>query len=177
MSTEMKDQSANNELIITRTFNAPLELVFKAFTEAEHLAQWWGPKGFSITIHKLDLRPGGTFHYNMKSSDSSEMWGIFHFKEIAYPNRIVFINSFSDPDGNITRPPFSDDWPLEIVNEFTFHEQDNNTIMNLRSYPVNANPDQQRTFTAGHSSMQEGYGGTFDQLEEHLFKMIGDLTP
>ncbi|MFC5529539.1 SRPBCC domain-containing protein [Cohnella yongneupensis] len=64
---EMTVKSEGKELVITRVLNAPRELVFKAWSEAEHLKRWWGPKGFEINVAQLDFRPGGFFHYNMQS--------------------------------------------------------------------------------------------------------------
>lgn len=70
---------------ITRTFDAPRALVFQAFTESERLAQWWGPKGFTLRVARLDLRPGGVFHYEMKSPNGHSMWGKFVYREIVPP--------------------------------------------------------------------------------------------
>jgi uncharacterized protein YndB with AHSA1/START domain len=67
-----------NALVITRVFDAPRELVFKAWTEAERLAQWWEPKGCKITVNKFDLRPGGIFRYSMNMPNGKEIWGIFN---------------------------------------------------------------------------------------------------
>ena len=102
------------KLEIIRTFNAPRELVFIAFTEANHLLQWWGPKGWNLEITKLDLQTGGVFHYSQTSSEGHMMWGKFVYKEINAPEKLVYTNSFSDEEGNTTRAPFNDNWPLEI---------------------------------------------------------------
>jgi uncharacterized protein YndB with AHSA1/START domain len=77
------------ELVITRTFDAPRELVFKAWTDPEHLQHWWGPKGFTFDVAKLDFRPGGIFHYSMRSPDGHVMWGKFVYREIVEPEKIV----------------------------------------------------------------------------------------
>ena len=70
-------------LVITRVFDAPRELVWKAFTDPERMRQWWGPKGFSVIASKMDLRPGGTYHYGMRAPDGTPMWGRFVYREIA----------------------------------------------------------------------------------------------
>ena len=62
------------EFSFTRVFDAPRDLVWKAFTESERLMQWWGPKGFTMLVAKLDLRPGGVFHYSMRSPDGRAMY-------------------------------------------------------------------------------------------------------
>ena len=80
-SIKTKPEAANKapafEFFIQREFDAPRERVWKAWTEAERLGKWWGPKGFDIVSVKLDLRPGGTFHYGLKSPEGLEMWGKF----------------------------------------------------------------------------------------------------
>jgi uncharacterized protein YndB with AHSA1/START domain len=161
-------QSAGREFIVTRVFDAPRELVWKACTESERLAQWWGPKGFAISVRKLDLRPGGVFHYSMRTPDGREMWGKFVYREIVKPERIVFVNSFSDEKGGVTRNPWLADWPLEVLNTQTFAEHEGKTTLTLRGGPINASEAERKTFEAGFGSMQKGFAGTFDQLAEYL---------
>jgi len=153
---------------LTRTFNAPRALVFKAFAEAERLAKWWGPTGFDIHVSKLEFRPGGIFHYKMAGQDGNDMWGRFTYREIIEPERIVWINAFSNPEGDLVRAPFGMAIPLEILNTITLEEQSGKTVLHLRSVPINATPEEQATFDGMFESMEMGYGGTFDQLEAHL---------
>ena len=156
------------ELVITREINAPKQLVWDAFTKAEHLANWWGPKGSKISVQKLDVKPGGVFHYKLEGG-GNEMWGIFKYKEIDAPNSITFISAFSDSDGNITRAPFFDGkWPMEILNTWTFTEENGKTKITLRGKPYNANEIENKAFVDNTASMNQGFGGTFDQLEEYL---------
>lgn len=157
-----------NEFAIARTFDAPRHLVWKAWTEPERLAQWWGPKGFTCDTKKLELRPGGMFHYCMRAPNGHEMWGKFVYKEIAPPERLVFVNSFSDSEAHTVRSPFSATWPLEIQNTLTLTEQDGRTTVSLRGAPVNASPEEMQTFTSFFKSMEQGFTGTFDQLAEYL---------
>lgn len=158
------------EFVITRVFEAPRELVWKAWSEPERLTQWWGPKGFNIQVHQLELRPGGLFHYSMQIPNGGTMWGWFVYREIVAPERLVFVNAFSDEEGGITRAPFSQTWPLEILNTVTFDEQDGKTTLTLRGGPINATEEERKTFQDGHASMQQGFGGTFDQLAAYLAK-------
>ena len=74
--------------LISREFDASCELVWKSWTEAGRLKQWWGPKGFVVHTCKVDLRPGGMFHYGMTAPDGSEMWGRFIYREIDRPRRL-----------------------------------------------------------------------------------------
>lgn len=156
------------ELVITRTFQAPRRIIFKAFTEPAHLAKWWGPKGFTMNALTLDLRPGGTFHYCMTSPEGMEMWGIFFYREIEAPERIVFVNAFSDKDGNIVRSAFSPTWPLQVLNTWTLKEEEGITTLTLRGKPLDATDEETETFNNMHAGMKQGFGGTFDQLEQYL---------
>ncbi|CAG7627198.1 hypothetical protein PAESOLCIP111_02891 [Paenibacillus solanacearum] len=156
------------ELVITRTFNAPRDLVFELWTKEEHLKHWWGPVGFTFTSAKLDLRPGGLFHYSMVSPEGHVLWGKFTFYEIVVPEKLVFANSFSNTEGDTVRPPFSESFPLEVMNTFTFEEQDGITILTLRGRPYNATEEEIRFFGSMHESMHQGFGGTFDKLDAYL---------
>src|SRR5579862_7545096 len=102
--------------VITRVFDAPRELVWQVWTDPKHLTNWWGPKGLTMTACKVDLRPGGLFHYGMKTPDGHEMWGKFVYRQIIPPERLVLVVSFSDEQGGITRHPMSATWPLEVLN-------------------------------------------------------------
>lgn len=163
-------ETHGREFSISRTFDAPRELVFKALTESERLVRWWGPKGFTMEISRLDLRPGGVWHYSMKSPEGFVMWGKFVYREIVAPEKLVFVNSFSDEEGNLTRHPLSPTWPIEVLNTLTLTEQDGKTTMTIRGGPINASEEEVRTFEGGFESMQKGFSGTFDQLDEYLAK-------
>jgi len=155
--------------VISRIFNAPRDLVWKAWTEREHM-QWWGPKGVSIHHARLDLRPGGTFHYCMKTPEGREMWGKWVIREIVKPERLVFVNSFSDAAGGLTRHPMSPHWPLETLSTVTFAAQGDQTLLTIQWLPLNATEIERKTFGEGHESMRNGWGGTLDRLAEHLAK-------
>jgi uncharacterized protein YndB with AHSA1/START domain len=170
-------ETASEEFVIARAFDAPRALVFKAHTECEGLKHWWGPKGFTMHFCKLDLRPGGVFHYGLRSPKGEDMWGRFVYREIVAPERLVFVVSFSDPQGNVTRHPMAPDWPLEMLNTSTFTEKDGKTTVTIRSVPHNATPAERAAFVAGHRGMQAGYGGTFDQLEQYLASQAGMTIP
>jgi len=164
-------QTMTEDFVISRVFDAPRERVWKAWTSAEALAQWWGPKGCTIRVIKLDFRLGGVFHYAMAYRPGHEMYGRFVYREIAAPGRLVFINSFSDAEGGITRAPFpqlGDRWPLEVLNNMTLTEKDGKTTLTLRGGPINATDEERKTFVGMFDSMRKGFGGTFDQLTAHL---------
>jgi uncharacterized protein YndB with AHSA1/START domain len=156
------------ELVIMRQFNAPRELVFKMLTEATHLAKWWGPKGLGVKVHKLDVKPGGMFLYSGSVPNGPEMWGKFIYREIQAPEKLVFVNSFSDKDGGTTPNPFAPGWPLEVMNTITLTEHDGKTTLLIKGKPINATAEQVAMFEANFGNMNSGFAGTFDQLDEYL---------
>ncbi|MCW3074102.1 MAG: polyketide cyclase [Flaviaesturariibacter sp.] len=164
------DRKVYPDFVIERTVEAPLETVYKAWTEANRLAQWWGPKGFDIAIKKLEVTPCGIFHYSMTLPNGQVMWGRFIYREVQAPERLVYINSFSDADGGITRVPFADNWPMEMLNELTLQADGDRTKLSLQGRPINATPEEEATYFNGHASMQQGFAGTFEQLEAYLAK-------
>jgi uncharacterized protein YndB with AHSA1/START domain len=165
------EDAFDREFVISRTFDAPRELVWKVFTDPEHMKHWWGPKGFTVLAAKMDFRPGGSYHYCMRSPDGHDMWGKFVYREIVAPERIVFLNSFSDEAGGLTRHPMSPTWPLEMLSTFTFAEQHGKTTLTIRWAPYNATVEERKTFDDGRKGMQGGWSGTFEQLEAYLAKV------
>lgn len=157
-----------NELVITRVFDAPRELVFKAWSETVALTKWWGPKGADIEVKKLDFRPGGIFQYCMRMPNGGEMWGVFAYREIVVPEKIVFVNAFCDADGNIVRAPFMANWPLEILNTLTLTENGGKTTLVLSGAPINATEEEYNMFKANMEGMGKGFVGTFDKLELYI---------
>ena len=160
--------AAKNEFTISRVFNAPRKLVFEAMTRAEHLQHWWGPKDVIVKVYKLEVKPGGIFHYSMTNPDGSLLWGKFTFREILAPERLVFLNAFSDEKANTTPSPFDPTFPDEVLNEWTFTEQDGKTTVTLRASAFNATPESQKAFKDLFSSMVDGYGGMFDVFDDYL---------
>ena len=160
---------ASPDFVLSRVFDAPRELLWECFTEPQHVAKWWGPKGVTAGIIKLDLRPGGMCHYTMTTPDGTVMWGKSVYREIVAPERLVFINSFSDENAGVTRHPFGPSWPLEMFTVLTFEElSGGKTKLTIRWSPHNPTAEEQQTFDAGHDSMRMGWTGSLDQLEAHL---------
>ncbi len=129
------------ELVITRIFDAPREIVFKVWTDPKHVARWWGPRGFTAPFVKIDFRPGGVFHYCMRSPDGRDYWNKGIYREIIVPEKIVSTMFFSDKDGNIVEPShygLGPDFPSEMVDTVTFAVYEGNkTKLTLhRNTPV-----------------------------------------
>lgn len=157
---------------ISHVANAPIGVVWNAWTNERELAQWWGPAGLHMKICKADVRPGGKFHYLMThepdSSQQFEMWGAFDYLEVEMHQHIVFVNYFSDSDGGKTRHNMNLDWPLEVQNKLTFIEDGDQTLIHLEGAPINALTHEEQVFFDNLESMRIGFGGTFAQLDEYL---------
>ena len=96
--------SAKERMIVTRTFDAPRELVWKAWTDPHYVMQWWGPKGFTSPVCKMDFRVGGKFLYCMKSPEGQELWNAGEYHEIVPHEKIVSSMYFADAEGNRIDP-------------------------------------------------------------------------
>jgi len=102
-ATKLVNEPADRVLVITRIFDAPRSLVFKAWTESEHMARWWGPRGFKSTVLRNELRPGGAYRIHMLGPDGDH-WTQGVYREVVPPERLVMVGSWADADGNPTRP-------------------------------------------------------------------------
>jgi uncharacterized protein YndB with AHSA1/START domain len=155
--------------VISRTFNAPRDLVWKAWTEQERLAQWFGPKGMERFFGALDFRVGGTFHYGLKMPNGEAFYGLWKFLEITPTTKLKLESGFADKDKNYVRHPMAPVWPLRNLSTTTFDEKDGKTTVTVSWEPLNATDEEVKLFNDSHASMTGGWGGTFDLLEEYLF--------
>ena len=150
---------------ITRHYDRPLTTVWKAWSEAHALQQWWGPKGCSIEVRRFEFRPGGFFHYAMRFAGAEPMWGRFNYRVIELQSRLVWLNSFANEHGGIARAPFSEDCPLEIENAVSFSvDGAGRTVVQLKATPFGELAAERKYFEELQPSLNEGYGGTLDQL-------------
>ena len=142
-------------VVITRIFDAPRELVWRAWTEPHHMAKWFGPKTFTISSCELDPRVGGVLRLTMRSPDGHEypMKGVF--REVVKPERLSFSNIAIDNDGNHL---------LEGVTTVTFEDLGGKTKMTLDAHAVGLVP-QAPQMLAG---MEAGWSGSFDKLADAL---------
>ncbi len=156
---------SDREIVITRVFDAPRHLVFKAWTEPERLVRWWGPSGFTTPSCTVDLRPGGVFHYCMRSPEGRDVWGRGVYREIIAPERIVYTDSFADAEGNPVPPAhygMSPRHPAEMLVTVTFTEHEGKTTVTLQHAVPESVPER--------SGMQQGWTEMLDRLAEELAK-------
>ena len=157
--------------IISREFNAPRDLVWRAWTERAQFEQWFGPKGINISVKQFDLRPGGMTHYSMATPDGKLVWGKAVYREVVPPTKLVWINAFSDKDAGFTRHPFTTDrWPLQMLTTVTFAETAGKTTVTVNWVPYESDEEERRVFDTNLENMKAGWGGTFDQFGAYLGK-------
>jgi uncharacterized protein YndB with AHSA1/START domain len=124
-----------DEIVITRLFYAPRDLVWRAWTEPGFVMQWWGPKGYTSPSCTIDLRVGGKYLYCMRSPEGKDFWSTGVYREIKKPERIVCTDSFSDDKGNVVPATYygmSPDFPAEMLMTVTFEVQPGMTRLTLR---------------------------------------------
>jgi len=163
-----RQASAGTEFVLHRTFDASREDVWEAFTRPEHLKHWWGTPGTSVEVARHELKPGGIFHYRMKFPDGRAMWARFIFREIVAPERLVWLNGFSDEHGGLTRNPWAPNLPPETLNTVTLVEENGQTRLTVTVVPFHASEEEARVFAGGIAGMKAGFGATFQVLANYL---------
>jgi uncharacterized protein YndB with AHSA1/START domain len=154
-----------NEVTITRIFDAPRELVWKAWTDPEIFKRWWGPEGFTSPVAKIDLRVGGKFDGSMRSPDGHDFWGTGVYREIVPPERLVMTDSFADEQGNVvpaTHYGFDADFPRELLITVILEKHEGKTKLTLKHSGVGRVDDKHR------NDMEQGWRQSFNKLEKVL---------
>jgi uncharacterized protein YndB with AHSA1/START domain len=129
--------SETGSLLISWLFDAPVEVVWKAWTEPEQIMRWWGPKVFTAPVVKVDFRVGGKYLMAMRSPDGQDFWSTGTYAEIVPFKRIVLVDSFSDKDGNVVPATYygmGADFPVEMQAILTFEAVDGKTKFTIE-YP------------------------------------------
>ena len=156
MNRPITDQewSLNREIVIARVFDAPRERVFDAWTTPEHLTRWFGPNGFTMTTHEIDVRPGGRWRFMFHGPDGTNYDSRMVFLEVKRPELLVFEHG-SDRD----------DDPGRFRTTLTFDEQGNGkTVLTLRQlHPTKEQRDQKIAFGAVELGLQ-----TLEKLAVYL---------
>lgn len=151
----------DREVVITRSFDAPRELVFRAWSQPGHMQNWHTPHGCSIKFHQFDFRVGGVFQSELTTPDGQGCQCLGTYLEISAPERIVYKLGFCDEAGNaLETTPFDKDWPIETVVTVTFDEADGKTQMTLHQNVSEAVAKR----TGAYPSWLE----MFDRLDEEL---------
>jgi uncharacterized protein YndB with AHSA1/START domain len=145
----------DREIVVSRVFDAPRELVFEAWTDPEQVVQWWGPHGFTTTNHEMDARPGGVWRFVMHGPDGTDYGNRVEFTEVSKPERLVYNHGPDDESEG-----------LSFRVTVTFDEADGKTRLTLRLvFASAAERDQAVEFGALKGGKQ-----TLERLAEHLAK-------
>ncbi len=147
-----ESDTADREVVITRLFDAPRERVFDAFTDPEQVGHWWGPNGFTTTIHEMDVRPGGVWRYIMHGPDGVDYPNYVSYIDIVRPERLVYDHGADsgDPHFHVT---------------VTFADEGGRTRLTMRSlFPTAA----ARDYVVREFKAIEGGHQTLARLAEHL---------
>jgi uncharacterized protein YndB with AHSA1/START domain len=149
--------TADREILITRLLNAPRELAFRAWTDPEQVAKWWGPRGFRTTTHEMDVRPGGVWRFIMHGPDGTDFDNRVTYVDLVEPARIVY--DHGGDDGNV-----------QFQSTITFEAQGEKTLLSMRMvFPTREERDRVvRVYGA-----VEGGNQTVDRLEQHLASLTG----
>ena len=145
-------EASDRELVITRIFDAPRDLVYQAWADPDRMVKWIGPQGFSGSIIKMDARPGGSYHFYMRGPDGDH-WARGVYREIVAPERLVYTWAWADAQANATRP--------ETLITLTFEDLGSSkTKLTLR----------QAVFESVTARDQHNYGwnSSFDKLAAYL---------
>ncbi|RJO66301.1 MAG: SRPBCC domain-containing protein [Myxococcales bacterium] len=152
-----------HELVITRVFDAPRQLVYQAWTRPELMKRWWGPKNFTTPVCKIDLRVGGSYLSCMRSPEGKEYWSTGVYREIVEPKRIVCTDSFSDEEGNVvsaTHYGMNPEFPMEMMVTVTLDDYEGKTKLTLKHAGLPPGKDT--------DDCRAGWSESFDKLAEAL---------
>lgn len=155
------------EIVFTRPFAAPCQLVWEAYTDCAHLVNWWGPEGWELTHCQLDLKVGGTWHYCMAGfyeGNHMESWGLGTYEELEAPHHLVYRDAFSDKNGNV-----DPDMP-ETLNTIVFKAIDGGTMMHISTLCESAEARQQLI----DMQVEQGVAESWQRLDVFLSSLSAE---
>jgi len=160
---EQQAAAVQNEVVIHRVFDLPVDKVWRALTRPEEFRKWWGPNGFTCPYSKMEARVGGKYLNCTRGPDGKEFWSTGVVKEFKPREKLVLSDSFSDEHGNI-RSASGDygmpgDWPIELLITFDLEEADGATKLRVRHEGI---PEE------GHDDCVKGWNESLDKLEENI---------
>lgn len=150
--------TGDREVVVARVFDAPRELVWKAWVDPQQLVRWWGPRGFTTTVHEIDLRPGGVWRHTMHGPDGTDYPADCVFIEVVKPERIVY-----SLRGGRKGDPVS-----HFQTTWTFEAQGDKTKLTLRMVSPSVEALEHDVKKYG---VIEGGNQTLERLAEHIARM------
>jgi uncharacterized protein YndB with AHSA1/START domain len=150
-TTSIDAEVRERALVITRIFEAPRDLVFRAWTEPDRAARWWGPQGFVTTYSNMDVRPGGSFRVCMRSPEGIEHWKQGIYREVVERERLVFTFAWEDAEGKPSH---------QTLVTVTFSERGDKTELTLRQAVFET--------VEARDNHQRGWTSTLERFAEYL---------
>lgn len=157
MTTVVKDISGR-EFVVSRLLNAPRELVWEVWTSPEHVKHWWGPNGFTNTIHEMEVKPGGVWRFMMHGPDGTDFPNKIVFKEVKKPERLVYTHSSDDEND-----------PTRFQTTVTFEKQGDKTFLTMRALFATA---EERDRVVKQAGAEEGGKQTLSRLDAYVSAQI-----
>jgi len=158
--------SETTEYVLERTFDAPREMVWRAWTDPELLSRWYGP-GIETIIHDFDLQPGGAWLNEMRWGENADFSKMV-FQEVTQQEKLVWHHSSTDADWNIISSPMMADWPRVLLTTVTFEDLGDKTNVRLSQIPMDATDAEITCFAAMMDGMSKGWGGGYKIIDEIL---------
>ena len=152
-----RNDASDREIVTSRDFDAPPDLVFQAWTDPKHVGNWWGPHGFTTTTHEFDLRPGGVWRFVMHGPDGRDYKNKIVFVEIVKPSRLVYRHAGEDDTADI-----------RFHTTVNFDEYDGKTRLTMRA--VFETPEELDRVVREHGAV-EGAVQHLERLAAHLATM------
>jgi uncharacterized protein YndB with AHSA1/START domain len=170
VKNEFTGPAAAADLNLARLVDAPRELVFRVWTEAEHLAQWFAPRRVDIPFCRIDPRPDGAIHFCHRTQDGMEVWVRGIYREFVVPERLVFSLWFVDAGGAPAPHPMFPDWPTDasMLTTVTFVDIDGKTQLTVQQALVPGAAQANDTFARERDAARAGWIETLDRLQEYV---------
>jgi len=172
---EMENQGIENQnrediFVIGRTFETDADTLFNMWVDPEIYTSWMGPAGADMSFINVDVREGGTAHWQMTTSDGLTKFGKLHYKNINPNHQLVYVQNFCDKDGNFIKPPFLENYPDSLLLSVNFDQETDNKIKMTVKWEIYGEPKEieRKTFNEIKPHMVKGWSESFDKIEELL---------
>lgn len=165
-----KEASNNDIFVINRSFDAPIETLFKMWVNPKHFSQWLAPTGSHMEFIKADIKTGGHTFYVMTNTAGVKMYGRANYLEVSKPNKIAYTQQFCDEKQNISRHPMAPTWPETMLTTVLLTEEDQDKTRVTITWSVYGEATQAEiaTFVQSRGGMTQGWTGSLDKLENYL---------
>jgi uncharacterized protein YndB with AHSA1/START domain len=165
-----KESSGKEKFVINRSFDVPIDLMFKMWTDPKHFSKWLPPTGFEMEFIKCDIKSGGGSFYCMTGPGGMKMYGRAEYREIQKPDRVVYTQQFCDENEKVTRHPMSPTWPETMLTTVQLSEEGSERTRVTITWECvgDTTKEELETFIKGRTGMTGGWTGSFDKLEEYL---------